>query len=278
MTTIPQINANQPLARGHYEEQESPVLYSTIKSRFETPVLNQIKSLDERVTNLKDIAEGFKLQRAALTEKYEEIKEGYSAICGKFYEDPSSDIHKAWLHFEKERVKQPIEMAQDVSSAPCINSKLQATYDAFAGYIEIEQKRQELMGQVDKMGRAVNSDPLLKEHFLATKKELEIELHQLSGDYYEDPNCKLDKSWKTYQDKLSKSASSYEIEESRQSYLRLDQRRKIFEHQLFMVSTMLAAPETEETDIKKIAEKQVCSEIAKTTRLLEQTLNDYCIT
>lgn len=196
-------------------------------------------------------------ERQALKDKKLELEERYDAICGKFFEDPKSEIHKAWLNFKAEEAKLPSGKTFDQTSTTCTDPDLQATFDAFQEFLTLENERQGIVAEIEKIGSAVNSDPTMRSEFLKMKREIDETLHSLSGDYYEDPNCELDKLWKAYRAKAENGAPVEEVETAFSLFLIKDEMRKAFEHLQFMVDKLLSSPESTETNIQKTAEAKV---------------------
>jgi hypothetical protein len=196
-------------------------------------------------------------ERQALKDKKLELEVRYDEICGKFFEDPTSEIHKTWLNFKAEEAKLPSGKTFDQTSTICTDPDLQAAFAAFQEFLTLENERQGIVAEIEKIGSAVNSDPTMKSEFVQMKREIDETLHSLSGDYYEDPNCELDKLWKAYRAKVDDKAPAEEIETAFSLFLIKDEMRKAFEHLQFMVDKLLSSPESTETNIQKTAETKV---------------------
>ncbi|MBX3719110.1 MAG: hypothetical protein KF898_05635 [Parachlamydiales bacterium] len=209
-------------------------------------------------------------ERQALKDKKLELEERYNEICGKFFEDPTSEIHKTWLNFKAEEAKLPSGKTFDPTSTICTDPDLQATFEAFQEFLTLENERQGIVAEIEKIGSAVNSDPTMKSEFVQMKREIDETLHSLSGDYYEDPNCELDKLWKAYRAKVDDKAPAEEVETAFSLFLLKDEMRKAFEHLQFMVDKLLFSPETEETNIQKTA----ATKVEKQKEVFTQALHD----
>lgn len=207
-------------------------------------------------------------ERQALKDKKLKLEERYDAICGKFFEDPTSEIHKAWLNFKAEEANLPSGKTFDQTSTTCTDPDLQATFDAFQGFLRLENERQGIVAEIEKIGSAVNSDPTMRSEFVEMKRQIDETLHSLSGDYYEDPNCELDKLWKAYRAKAEGGAPADEVETAFSLFLIKDEMRKAFEHLQFMVDRLLSSPATDETNIQKTAEAKVEKQKEKFTQAL----------
>ncbi|MBS0651993.1 MAG: hypothetical protein JSR39_00540 [Verrucomicrobia bacterium] len=209
-------------------------------------------------------------ERQALKDRKLELEVRYDEICGKFFEDPTSDIHKAWLGFKAEEAKLPSGKTFDPTSTTCTDPDLQATFDAFQEFLALETERQSIVAEIETIGSAVNSDTTLKSEYTDMKREIDAQLHSLSGDYYEDPNCELDKLWKAYRAKADGGAPADEVQAAFDVFLIKDEMRKAFEHLQFMLERLLSSPETTETNIQKTAETKV----EKQKQVFEAALQD----
>lgn len=196
-------------------------------------------------------------ERQALKDRKLELEERYDEICGKFFEDPTSDIHKAWLGFKAEEAKLPLGKTFDPTSTTCSDPDLQATFNAFQEFLTLETERQSIVAEIETIGSAVNSDSTLKSEYTDMKRDIDAQLHTLSGDYFEDPNCELDKLWKAYRAKADGGAPADEVQAAFDVFLIRDEMRKAFEHLQFMLERLLSSPETTETNIQKTAEAKV---------------------
>jgi hypothetical protein len=255
----------------------SPIQAAVSRAAYYLPHTHtaDIKRLNGRVeqlgeSGLVDIKIANHRERLERDEK--RIQKRYKEICGTHYEDPSSKIHQAWVFFKTEESKLPTGTVFDYPdySLWCSNPKaykksystpeLQKTFKAFREYTKQEQERQRLVAKIEITGSWVNSDTELQGPYLATQKNYEEQLRELSGNYYGDPNCKLDQSWKNYEQQRADGASQDAIDTALNVFQDFDKMRKVLEHLLFMLGKMLGAPETSSTNIRAVAEQGVVKE------------------
>ncbi len=233
----------------------------------------EIQRLIKAVADLKApdfVEKTIAKERQALREKRLELEERYKQICGEYFEDPTSDIHNAWLSFKSEEAKIPSGKTFDPTSNTCTHPDLQKTFDAFQGFLKLEAKRQDIVAEIQLIGSAVNSDTTLKSEYTDMKRGIDTQLHSLSGDYYEDPNCQLDILWKAYRAKVDAKAPPDEVKTALTFFSLQDTLRKILEHVQFMLDKLLSSPESESTNIQKIAETKA----EQQTKIFESALQD----
>lgn len=222
--------------------------------------LDNIQLLTETLASLKgpDGVENMIVEeRQTLTDQRKKLENDYNQICGLYFEDPKSDIDKAWKAFKSAKEKIPSDKTFDCTSTTCTDPDLIPTFNAWQEFSALEIKRKKIVAEIQSIGSAVNSDSTLKSEYTNMKRQIDAELRSLSGDYYEDPNCELDKLWKTYRAKADAEAPHEEVQTAFRLFLEKDKERKQLEHLRFMLDNLLSSEAREASNIKKTAETKV---------------------
>ncbi len=220
----------------------------------------EIRHLPQSIELLKApsiVHEAIESERQALKDRKLKVENCYKEICGDFYEDPKSDIHRKWVEFKSAEARIPSGKIFDRTSKICTDPDLKQAFEAFQNFLMLEMKRQELVQEMELIGRIVNSDTTLKSEYMLIAEALNVQLNFLSGDYYEDPRCELDKLWKRYRSLVDAGAPAEEIESALTSFSIKDESRKVLEHLQFMLHKILSSVESESTNIRKMAEAKV---------------------
>ena len=195
----------------------SNFIYSKFPQNEHTTKAAEIKSEIEglSVAKIDTTSIVFKNRMTKMKADLQDEKETYLAsllrLNGEFFQDPNSVLKKTWdsvvkkvkaaLNLEIKNRDQLEETSEKLKKAPQ-SVLIENARHAIGVYTSLETRRNKIEAELNEIISIEKADltaPL-------SEKALRERQKELCGDYYEDPNCLLDKKWKEYQRALASSS------------------------------------------------------------------------
>ncbi len=204
----------------------------------------------------------------AISQEKEKCIKDLERMNGSYYQDPESNLKKNWdklvvsvktaVGTDVERFEQLPTISSQLESAPS-SERIEDAKRKVNSYQFIEKKRNNRQAQ---LGRIVATEKASKpntDEQLRLKKESLLKKHrELCGDYFGDPNGKLDQAWRKYQTALQHGSTG---EHSLTAYENLEKQRKQIEAKLYSVEQLLAIPANPERTYETLTATSIARQI-----------------
>lgn len=134
-------------------------------------------------------------------------------LNGEFFQDPKSSLKKAWdrvVTNVQEALQLKIEFRHELENVTkALESKpkdeiVEKAQDAVGIYTSLEKKRDNIEVRLNEIIATEKTDAIAP----PSEDTLRARQKELCGNYYQDPNCLLDKAWKAYQNALTQNDTS----------------------------------------------------------------------
>ncbi len=205
-----------------------------------------IALLEQRITVLEDTPNREALTtttRTEVSERKTALITEYLSICGRYYRDPSSQIHiasqtlKALEHGYNTTAATPF----DRTLAEPTSEEMRPVFETYQAFTALKQRSEAILNEIRAVGSIIQSDPELLAALKAEKQELKLFQHALCGAHKADPTSQLYKASREYKKSLTANdgVASAALLEIYKSY---EDQRKTVDARLLLVNQMLTAP------------------------------------
>jgi hypothetical protein len=204
------------------------------------------------------------------TEKEKCIKD-LVRMNGDYYQDPKSSLKRTWdtlvdkvgiaLGVRTETLEQLGEISDQLNSGSPTEEK-EAAKSAIETYLFIEKKRNDRQAQLNLIiSTEKTTEPLTDDTLTQQKTSLQQRLRELCGDYYGDPNGKLDQAWKEYQTAVDQGFPTDSTKNFLDAYNGLEKEKRQTEAKLFETEQRLLLPISSERSFEALTTASIQAQI-----------------
>ena len=215
--------------------------------------IDAVQSPQNREAQTQHIRSEVQATRASLLSTYQKI-------CGDYFEDPESQIHKLWMSFNLAEssfnASSPTPFDQRNPSASGVDSEV---YKAFMPFLQLDLEARDIYQELIELGATYTSDPELDQALRSAREELIQRDAQLCGSHDQDFNAPLPKARKKYQDALSSSIDPTPLKKKLDL---LEKQHAVNVRNIYLFEQMLAAPYNPEKTVSAMVQRNIDQTVA----------------
>jgi hypothetical protein len=182
----------------------------------------------------------------------------YESICGKHFEDKSSQIDQAWANFSREETSyNASSVTQFDQVRPDATDGSLPVSTTFQQFLQLEQRGRDTLQRIIDLGASMNSDPELLAA-LTEEKRLALETHNaLFGSYDGDPAAALTKAKNEYDASLLHNTDSITSAGLLDIYKGLQKQHAENVRTIYLIDQMLTAPARSDARLDAIVAQKI---------------------